>query len=57
MFFAIEAIFFAIEAYNIITTNAIKNFNIASNSFVDDNFVIITFLVDVFKKIDTKYTY
>lgn len=53
----VKARFFVIEAYNITTTNAIKNSSILSKPFANDCFAIIIFLIDVSRKIDTKYAY
>ncbi len=56
-FFVIKIFILFIEAYSVTIIDAIKNFSILLKSFVDEKLIIIIFLVNVFKKIETKYAY
>jgi len=55
--FVVKARFSIIETYSITTTSTIKSSSILSKSFANNCLVIITFSIDVSRKIDTKYVY
>ncbi len=57
IFSVVETFFFAIGIYSTTTTNIVKSSNILSNFSANSSSTIISFLVDIFKKIETEYIY